>query len=215
MSVLRRMQHDTIRRVPRTRKTTCLVCAARATRRGWCEMHYRRWLKHGDPHFGDESPRGKPVAERLILQSDRSGGPNRCWPWTGHMAKGYGRIALGTTRERGFAHRASYELAFGPIPEGLTVDHICHNASLCAGGDSCPHRRCINPKHLELVPASENVMRGNWFAAKNARKTHCLRGHPLSGANLSLQLTPGGPQRICRACGRENTRRYRQRKAAA
>jgi hypothetical protein len=48
----------------------------------------------------------------------------------------------------------------GPIPPGLYVDHACHTTDPdCAGGPNCPHRRCVNPDHLELVTDDENRRR--------------------------------------------------------
>ena len=67
-----------------------------------------------------------------------------------------------------YAHRVMYTHMVGPIPEGLTIDHLCkvHN--------------CVNPKHLEAVTQRENVLRSNNMAAINARKTLCMRGHELT-----------------------------------
>lgn len=68
-----------------------------------------------------------------------------CWTWTGSKHPlGYGMAkALG---ER-YAHRVSYRLHRGPIPEGLTIDHLCRN------------RSCVNPAHLEVVSLAENIRR--------------------------------------------------------
>lgn len=105
-----------------------------------------------------------------------------CWPWQGAFHhNGYGRF--GKFR----AHRASYEHFVGPIPTGLTIDHLCRN------------RACVNPAHMEPVTAVENMMRGNAPAAINSRKTHCIRGHALSGENLYVK--PDG-RRECRECQR-------------
>ncbi len=51
---------------------------------------------------------------------------DECWPWTGALRNGYGQIATNTPDRRGtsYAHRISYELAHGPIPAGLTIDHL-------------------------------------------------------------------------------------------
>lgn len=74
-----------------------------------------------------------------------------CILWTGGFnADGYGKL-----KSEGrwlYAHRLSYELANGPIEEGVTIDHACHNEDRnCEGGVTCLHRRCINPKHLRAV----------------------------------------------------------------
>lgn len=128
----------------------------------------------------DVRPEGERFAARWSLDGE-------CWRWTGarHPA-GYGTFG------DHLAHRRSYELHVGPIPAGLTLDHLCRN------------RWCVNPAHLEAVPLVENVMRGESPPARNARKTHCPQGHPYDEANT--YWTSNG-WRICRACNRERGRR--------
>ena len=125
------------------------------------------------------------------------GDPSTCWPFPSLRPDGYGAV-----RMRGrmmMAHRAMYELLVGPIPEGLTIDHLCRN------------RGCVNPAHLEPVTRGENVLRGETLAAANAAKTHCHRGHRFDKTNTIL--TPDGG-RACRECGRTASREYQRRKAA-
>jgi len=149
-------------------KPRCLVqeCDGVAEKRGWCTKHYQRWQKHGDPLavtprllWRDRDP-----LSRLMARVEKTTAPvNRpelgpCWTWTGTQdGKGYGRIGY----QGGFAkaHRAAYELLVGPIPPGLTLDHLCHDAAICRGGISCPHRACVNPAHLEPVTNAENLRR--------------------------------------------------------
>ena len=88
-------------------------------------------------------------------------------------------------------HRAIYEKFVGPIPDGLTIDHLCRN------------RLCVNPAHLEPVTLAANVLRGESLPAKNARKTHCPKGHPYDETNT--HITKQG-WRICKACNRERQR---------
>lgn len=106
-----------------------------------------------------------------------------CWLWHGaKMKDGYGNFKAAGRFVR--AHRYAYELLVGPIPEGLVLDHLCRVPL------------CVNPSHLEPVTRRENVLRGETVAASNAAKTHCKKGHPLSGDNLYEH----GHSRHCRVC---------------
>ena len=82
-----------------------------------------------------------------------------CWNWKGGLTKGYARFYLPETQQLTYAHRWSWELANGPVPEGLELDHTCHN------------KRCCNPKHLEAVTHAVNMQRaadaGAWHGEKN------------------------------------------------
>ena len=64
----------------------------------------------------------------------------------------------------------------------MQIDHRCHTDAVasgeCDGGDDCPHRKCVNPAHLEMISAAENTFGQNHA---NRNKTHCPKGHPLEG----------------------------------
>lgn len=127
-----------------------------------------------------------------------------CWLWTGTIdAGGYGRLKYKGANLR--AHRVAYEVAVGPIPDGLTIDHVCHNRDSCSGGKTCPHRRCVNPDHLTPATAVENMKRGHGPLVQE-RKTHCKHGHEFSEENTYVY--PNGHRR-CLTCGRESMRRKR------
>lgn len=153
--------------------------------------HYHRWRRHGDPGYQ------RPTVEERFWAKVDVRGPDECWPWTaGLFYTGYGQFQLdGRAR---VAHSIAYELSDGEIPEGLVMDHVCHNADEgCAGGWSCPHRRCCNPAHLEAVTPAVNNARGRGGGYKP--RSHCPQGHPYSGDNLRLK--PNG-DRYCRECNR-------------
>lgn len=116
---------------------------------------------------------------------------HQCWNWAGGKSGGYGYFRLVPSRNMVPAHRVAYELVVGPIPEGLTIDHLCRN------------RACVNPAHMEPVTLRENLMRGDTLAAANTRKTHCLRGHEFDAENTQFHRG----SRRCRACSRDRMRR--------
>lgn len=117
--------------------------------------------------------------------------PSGCWEWQGaKTSNGYGDgwnyLYPGAGgKRRVSAHRQSYVMAKGEIPEGLQIDHLCRN------------KKCVNPEHLEAVTQQENMRR--------AAKTHCKHGHPFSEENTAID--PRGGRR-CKACGRERTRAF-------
>lgn len=148
--------------------------------------------------------------QRFHSKVDRSGGPNACWPFTDAPAgNGCGYLGVGGRKGRKIqAHQIAYELARGPIPAGHDIDHVCHNKDeSCAGGNTCPHRRCVNDAHLEAVTHRVNLLRGKTVAARNAAVTHCRRGHMYDEANT--RITPRRT-RECRACDREEFRKNKR-----
>lgn len=89
------------------------------------------------------------LAAKFWLRVDNTDSADECWTWTGYTEakSGYGRLSFGGARS--YAHRVAYELAVGPIPEGLDLDHLCRV------------RNCVNPTHLEPVTRGENVRRAH------------------------------------------------------
>lgn len=140
-------------------------------------------------------------------------GPDECWPWMSPTEKnfGYGKIGV-PGRSPQSAHRIGWELAFGPIPDGMVVDHDCHNRDPDCPGGPCAHRACQNPSHLVLRTQGGNVLAGKGFAAANAAKTHCDQGHPFDADNTYIRPSDGW--RDCRKCKADAQRRYLERKVA-
>lgn len=120
---------------------------------------------------------------------------NGCWTWVGSRSPG----GYGTVSFRGKsigAHRMMYELHVGPIPDGMDLDHfVCETPS------------CVNPAHLRPVSTRENLLRGDTMASRRAAKTHCPRGHELSGDNLVAAGVAKG-YRSCRTCTNDYSRRF-------
>ena len=122
---------------------------------------------------------------------------NGCWIWPLVDRKGYGRLAR--DGRAWSAHRFFYTQANGPIPEGMTVDHLCFVPA------------CCNPAHLRLLTLTENVRN-----QRSARKTHCSNGHEYTEANTYIRPDASrGGTRDCRTCIRDRVRKYKQTRGAA
>lgn len=147
----------------------------RRYRAGWCSVHYQRWRTTGTTELRARAARRckAPACEAKVLAKDlcsihykrmRVSGwfeppttierfeaktakqPAGCWIWQGRPAvTGYGVMSVNDVVQ--LAHRLSYELYVGPIPAGLTIDHLCRV------------RLCVNPSHLEVVTRAENTRR--------------------------------------------------------
>lgn len=162
-------------------------CGKAAHRRGWCNAHYQRALKYGNP---TATPQRKSAEERFWTRVDVGG---VCWEWTrGHDQHGYGNFYFEGRDVR--AHRWAYEFLVGPIPEGRELDHLCRNPP------------CVNPDHLEPVTRRVNTTRGA-RPHMHAAKMHCPQGHPYDEVNT--YRSPSRPtERICRSCQRIRMRDY-------
>lgn len=122
------------------------------------------------------------LPQRFLTKIEVSDG---CWLWTAYTNKD-GYACTKWQGKSALTHRVIYELAFGPVPEGLTLDHLCRR------------RNCVNPNHLEAVKHSVNLARGDGFDVGNAQRsrTHCPSGHPYDEANTYLHRG----KRSCKAC---------------
>jgi hypothetical protein len=141
-----------------------------------------------------------PIETRLWekVQKEPNGG---CWLWTGGTTNGgYGVIGVGRGRLHR-AHRISWEIANGPIPDGLKVLHRCDNPP------------CVNPAHLFLGTQVDNMRD---CAAKGRHKlkaqTHCKRGHEFTAENT---YAVGDRWRGCLTCRKAYDRKRWQDTLAA
>jgi hypothetical protein len=134
---------------------------------------------------------------QLMKRGRREGA---CLIWTGKTAHGYAQTTWqGVPR---YVHVIAYELAHGPVPDGMEVDHECNR------------RACFEATHLRAMTHRDNVLRSETAPpAVNARKTHCPRGHGYTPSNT--YVAPNG-SRQCRACWpiKAKARRQSQRGAS-
>lgn len=158
------------------------------------------------------------LAQLILLRSEVN--DNGCLIWTGRVFdNGYGRVEQGKRR----THRVMWAFVNGPIPDGLVIDHECHNQDLsCPGGKKCWHRRCCNPSHLVPRTHAENIRaarRGPRPTAPRAKPTarrarrprvitptHCRNGHEYVPENV--RMWKDGTRR-CVTCSRARDRRAR------
>lgn len=84
----------------------------------------------------------QPIGDRFWGNVERATNEDSCWEWTGLRSEGYGSISYAGRMRR--AHRVSWELHNGPIPQGLLVLHRCDNPP------------CVRPDHLFLGTVTDN-----------------------------------------------------------
>jgi hypothetical protein len=124
--------------------------------------------------------------------------PSGCWQWTGCLHRlGYGNLAINHPPVRSYslmAHRVAYTLLIGPIPEDMTVDHLCRN------------RGCVNPDHMQIVTLKENIHRSFHPNQISRRSGACRKGH--------REFRVDRRQQVCKVCERESQARYKARKKA-
>ena len=133
----------------------------------------------------------RPAIERLLPRLKFR--PSGCLEWTGPVfASGYGTMNVDPEGTKMGVHRVAYEVAKGPIPKGLVIDHLCKNP------------RCCNAAHMEAVTTRENVRR----RTGGRDSASCAHGHPRTPENTIVRK---GGRVNCRPCKQEQERVRRLR----
>ena len=166
----------------------------RGTGRYYCRAHYEALRRNPDATRLGYIPKND--RERLMVKVRKINGH---WMWIGSTDGGgrYGGFYYQGKVRR--AHRVSWEMAHGPIPEGMVLDHKCRKTL------------CVNPDHLQVVTQRENILIGDAPTARNAAKTHCIRGHAFTAENIIFNRDGG---RQCKACRELRNARRRAANAA-
>ena len=121
---------------------------------GLCKLHAAQ-NRRGRP-LKAIRPSAMNFSDRFFGMVDKT---DFCWNWTGSKSgTGYGNVRMDGKVTP--AHRASYILAHGEIPDGKLLDHICHNTL------------CVNPAHLRAVSHKQNME--NKRAAYSSSKSGVL-----------------------------------------
>lgn len=174
---------------------TCSVddCTKAVLARGLCSTHYSRLRTHGDPGLTMNDPM------RRFAASVNTMNAACCWVWQKSTSRGYARFSV--DGQHVYAHRWAYEQKYGPVPDGMQLDHfVCDNPS------------CVNPDHVRPTTARENVLRGNAASAVRARQTACVNGHPFDARNTYIR--PDGA-RTCKACRAVAQQRFLAKQVAS
>jgi hypothetical protein len=166
--------------------------------RGLCNACYQRAKRQG---ILDQFLRKVLTFEESVTLARQSETDEGCWPWpVVSSVTGYAGVVHwngGSSK----AYKRVWEMTNGLVPDGLTLDHLCHSRSLsCKGGPSCSHRRCVRPSHLAAVTSLEQTAR-----SVTMQSATCKNGHEWTDANTGWAKHPtvrrhDGMARYCRQC---------------
>lgn len=123
-------------------------CSTERYCKGYCVKHYGRLRDWG-------SIEDRPIPTVRQMMDAKTNKTDACWIWTGSIqTNGYGTLTVDKVRK--YAHRVAYELASGPIPEGMRIDHVCHQPL------------CVRPDHLRIVTIKQNAENFGGLMASNS-----------------------------------------------
>ncbi|WP_396127281.1 HNH endonuclease signature motif containing protein [Corynebacterium sp. MSK071] len=203
--------------------------------RGMCKMHYKRWLKNGEP-----GPAAKMHAVTNAGKTCTVDGCSKPVRAIGYCAAHYKRNRrwgdpLGGRRARTFAESfelyvvrtndcwewsgTKYRTGYTKLASGRkqilghrwAYEH--YRGEIPSGmviDHLCRNRGCVNPAHMEVVTNEENLRRGAGYAIQNGMRSTCINGHEYTPENTYVE--PNGKNIRCRACAAE---RAKKRKRAA
>lgn len=141
------------------------ACSGVVHAKQMCNSHYRKARRN--------NPRLDPVS-RFWRATRKGSSPDDCWIWTrGTDGGGYGAFSVNDRSVK--AHRFAYELLRGPIAENGTIDHLCEET------------RCVNPAHMEVVSANENVRR-RWVRTNYQASWRIMEKARRVGANVEERV---------------------------
>lgn len=165
----RMSRHGTTDAPAKRTRSHCKVegCPSLAVAHCYCNKHLKRWRSYGDPLVRYQGGTvARPVSERFFDHFTPAA--DGCWEWQSTISVyGYGVISdkVGTRWVQHKAHRLSYEIHKGPIPEGLQICHTCDN------------RKCVNPDHLYAGTVQDN--------GRDKRVRNRIKGHRHPQAKLN------------------------------